>query len=128
MSTRVLILDDEECVGTALCRSLKRAGFEAIAVQEPDLAWAQLLAGDVAVLISDQRMPLCSGVEFLERCAHQFPKVSQILLTGHADPQIAIEAINRTEVMKYLSKPWNNADLLAAVREAAWSHELTVEE
>ena len=127
VSGRILILDDEEAVGRALTRTLSRAGFEVIAVTEPQLAWDHLAIGNVSVVISDQLMPRCSGVEFLERCAREYPDVSQILLTGQADQHTAIDAINRTEVMSFLSKPWVNDELVTAVREAAWAHDLNHE-
>jgi DNA-binding NtrC family response regulator len=128
MSARILVVDDDEAVSRAICRTLRQAGFETAAIHQPHAALEQMRAEDFAVVISDQRMPQCSGVEFLEICAREFPITSQILITGYADPSVPVEAINRTEVMRYLYKPWTTEELVAAVREAVWMHDLRRQE
>ena len=120
MKPRVLILDDEAAIGRSLSRTLRQAGFEAIACEDPDAAFAVLAAGPVAVVVSDQRMPMIDGVTFLEKCAHMYPGTVRILLTGYADAQVAAEAVNRASVFRLLWKPWADGEILEAVRQGAW--------
>lgn len=128
MKPKVLLLDDEAAVGRALSRVLLAAGFDPIAVAEPEQAREALATGKIAVIVSDERMPTISGVEFLEECARQHPGVQRILLTGYADAQTAAEAVNRAEIFKLLFKPWTDGEFVTAVREAAWRHSLLAED
>jgi len=125
---RVLVVDDEQAVGRALQRMLTNAGFSAVAVDDPQQALIMLKTEPFAVVISDQRMPGCTGVELLEQCAREVPATWRILLTGFVDAQIAAEAINRAQVFRLLWKPWSDNEILAVVREAAWNYELWLSE
>ena len=120
MKPRVLILDDEAAIGRTLSRTLRQAGFETIACEDPDVAFAALEAAPVAVVVCDQRMPKIDGVSFLEMCAHRHPATVRILLTGYADAQVAAEAVNRASVFRLLWKPWADSEILEAVRQGAW--------
>ena len=70
---------------------------------------------DFQVIISDQKMPSLSGVEFFELIMPDFPDPIRMLLTGHADIDAVIDAINKGQIYKYISKPWNEAELKALV-------------
>jgi response regulator RpfG family c-di-GMP phosphodiesterase len=73
----------------------------------------------IEVIISDQKMPSLSGVEFFELIMPDFPDPIRMLLTGHADIDAVIDAINKGQIYKYISKPWNEAELKALVTEAS---------
>lgn len=75
--------------------------------------------GEMAVIISDQRMPLMNGTEFLSRTVERFPETIRILLTGYTDVEDLVEAINSGKVFKYITKPWNPEHLKAIVQQAA---------
>ncbi|NER51475.1 MAG: SpoIIE family protein phosphatase [Symploca sp. SIO1A3] len=75
--------------------------------------------GEMAVIISDQRMPLMNGTEFLSKTVDRFPDTIRILLTGFTDVEDLVEAINSGQVFKYLTKPWNPEYLKAVVQQAA---------
>jgi two-component system response regulator HupR/HoxA len=75
------------------------------------------------VLIADQRMPEMSGVELMQRTARLRPHMVRILLTGYTDVDSLIEAINTGQVYKYITKPWNNDDLLLTVARALEHYE-----
>jgi len=75
--------------------------------------------GEMAVIISDQRMPLMNGTEFLSKTVDRFPDTIRILLTGFTDVEDLVEAINSGQVFKYLTKPWNPEYLKALVQQAA---------
>ncbi|NEP01566.1 MAG: SpoIIE family protein phosphatase [Symploca sp. SIO2E9] len=75
--------------------------------------------GEMAVIISDQRMPQMNGTEFLSLTVDRFPETIRILLTGFADVDDLVEAINSGQVFKYITKPWNPDHLKAVVQQAA---------
>ena len=66
---------------------------------------------DIAVIITDQRMPNMTGVEFLESILEKHPEPMRVLLTGYADINAVIEAVNKGKIFHYLSKPWNEEEL-----------------
>ena len=72
----------------------------------------------IALVISDQRMPEMSGVDFLEQVSLLYPEVVKMLLTGYSDIQVAIECINRVGLYRFLTKPWKKQELKAAIAQA----------
>jgi response regulator RpfG family c-di-GMP phosphodiesterase len=73
----------------------------------------------IEVVISDQKMPDISGVEFFEMIMADHPDPVRMLLTGHADIDAVIDAINKGRIYKYISKPWNETELKRLVNEAS---------
>ena len=73
---------------------------------------------NIHVILSDQRMPKMTGIEFFEHIQPLFPDPIRILITGYTDINAVIDAINRGEVYKYLSKPWNEDDVKIFVEKA----------
>jgi signal transduction histidine kinase len=82
---------------------------------------------DVAVILSDQRMPEISGVAFLEAAERIHPDATRLLVTGFADIKAVIDAINQGHIARYITKPWDSEELVAVVRKAAEQHALIVE-
>jgi signal transduction histidine kinase len=82
---------------------------------------------DVAVILSDQRMPDVSGVAFLEAAERIHPHATRLLVTGFADIKAVIDAINQGHIARYITKPWDAEELTAVVRKAAEQHALIVE-
>ncbi|MEH2462670.1 SpoIIE family protein phosphatase [Nostoc sp.] len=80
--------------------------------------------GEMAVIISDQRMPEMSGTEFFSRTVEHFPDTIRILLTGFTDVEDLVDAINSGQVFKYITKPWNPDKLRALVEQAADTYRL----
>ena len=78
----------------------------------------------IEVVISDQKMPSLSGVEFFELIMLDHPNPVRMLLTGHADIDAVIDAINKGQIYKYISKPWNEAELKRLVEEASELYQL----
>ncbi len=121
---KILVVDDEPDNLDLLYRTFRRdfhvlkadSGFNAL----------QMLAseGEVAVIISDQRMPEMKGTEFLSKTVPQFPDTVRIILTGFTDIEDLVEAINAGQVYKYITKPWDPGELKAVVQRAAETYDL----
>lgn len=118
----ILVVDDEPDNLDLLYRTFHRE-FKVIRAENGPAA-LDLLAevGEVAVIISDQRMPLMSGTEFLSLAAAQYPDTIRIILTGYTDVVDLVEAINSGKVFKYVTKPWDEEELKAVVRQAVDTH------
>ncbi|MDJ0736196.1 MAG: response regulator [Nostocaceae cyanobacterium] len=119
---KILVVDDEPDNLDLLYRTFYREYKVLRASSGP--AALDLLAqeGDVAVIISDQRMPMMSGTEFLSLTATQYPDIIRIILTGYTDVEDLVEAINAGKVFKYVTKPWEADELTALVRQALDTH------
>ncbi|GAX36213.1 response regulator [Nodularia sp. NIES-3585] len=119
---KILVVDDEPDNLDLLYRTFCRDYQVLRAISGP--AALKLLAqeGDVSVIISDQRMPIMSGTEFLSLTATQYPDIIRIILTGYTDVEDLVEAINAGKVFKYVTKPWESEELKAVVRQALDTH------
>jgi len=120
----LLLVDDEEEVGAALERLLRRDGYQILRASSGQEGLDILALHEVGVIISDQRMPGMSGVEFLTQVKEQYPLTIRIILSGYADLDSVTEAINRGAIYKFFVKPWDNNTLRADVIEAFWRFEL----
>jgi DNA-binding NtrC family response regulator len=120
----VLVVDDEEFVLRALQRLL-RPRYEVLTAACPSDALKLLEAREVQIVMSDQRMPETSGVEFLARVRALYPNSVRILFTGYADVQAAIETINLGKVYGYISKPWDPQQLELMLAQALEHHRLS---
>jgi signal transduction histidine kinase len=111
----LLCLDDEPDNLDALERVFRRK-YNVLKAVTPDEAF-QVLDNhpELAVIISDQRMPLITGVEFLEKSLVSHPDTVRILLTGYTDIESVIGAVNKGQIYRYLTKPWDPVDLLNTV-------------
>ncbi len=115
----LMIVDDEASVLKSLNRLLSDEGFEIISAQNGELALSLLEVHNIDLIISDQRMPYMSGVEFLTVVREQWPDIISMMLTAYADIDTAIRAINDIGVYKFILKPWNDDDLKLTLRKAA---------
>jgi len=121
----VLIVDDEPMVLHALRSTLEREGFPVVACSSPLKALAILAERAVAVIISDQKMPEMSGLDFLVECRRLQPQASRILITAVLALPTVIEAINKGEIFRFVAKPWLREELVATVHNAVQRHELS---
>lgn len=116
--TTVLLLDDEADILRALNRTLRPDGYKILAATNAADAFKLLALNEVHVVVSDQRMPEVTGTEFLGKVKLMHPDTTRILLTGYADMQSVIDAINQGAVYRYFTKPWDNDELRACVAAA----------
>jgi two-component system probable response regulator PhcQ len=114
----LLIVDDEENVLSALQRTLRRENYTLLTASEPAEGLAILRTTPVDVVLSDHLMPNMSGLEFLKDVRALHPDVVRIMLTGHAEASTAMEAINEGEIYRFLTKPWDDAELKVALHLA----------
>ena len=112
---RVLYLDDEEPNLFSFKAAFRRE-FEVHTCDEPHKAVRLLDAHEFHVILSDQRMPRISGVEFFELIMPDHPDISRILVTGYADTDAVVDAINKGQVYRFVSKPWNEEELRGVIR------------
>ena len=124
MQHTILLVDDEEPITAALARVLRRDDLRILVTNLPAQALEILANEAVHVVLTDQRMPEMSGVELLTQIRERYPDTVRIVLSGHADLDAVIDAVNRGAVYKYLTKPWDNDALRATVHEAFHHHEL----
>ncbi|BBD65078.1 multi-sensor hybrid histidine kinase [Nostoc commune NIES-4072] len=119
---KILVVDDEPDNLDLLYRTFYR-DYKVLRANSGPAA-LDLLAqeGEVSVIISDQRMPMMSGTEFLSLTATQYPDIIRIILTGYTDVEDLVEAINAGKVFKYVTKPWEAEELKAVVRQALDTH------
>lgn len=122
MSYKILIVDDE-VANLRLLERLFRREYNVITATSGAEALELLRLHDIALIISDQRMPSMTGIEFLKRAAEMRPHTVRIILTGYTDVTSLVEAINSGVVYKYATKPWENEDLQFTVIRALQHYE-----
>lgn len=121
---KILVVDDEPDNLDLLYRTFRR-DFNVLKADSGINALEMLATeGEVAVIISDQRMPEMKGTEFLSKTVPQFPDTVRIILTGFTDIEDLVEAINAGQVYKYITKPWDPGELKAVVQRAAETYDL----
>ena len=113
----ILIVDDEEHILSSLRRLLGTEDYPVLVAPSGDKALQLLEKNQVGLIISDQRMPTMSGTEFLERARILQPDAVRILLTAYSDMEATIGAINRGEIYRFISKPWQDEELKLVVRD-----------
>ena len=123
----VLFVDDEVNILRTLCRIFADENYELLTAENAMEATKILEQKVVDLIISDQRMPGMSGLDFFEKTLPEYPNIIRIILTGQADLEMAIEAINKGCVYKFILKPWNNHDLLFTVKRALEQYDLIQE-
>jgi response regulator RpfG family c-di-GMP phosphodiesterase len=113
----ILYIDDEINNLTAFRAAFRRLYTVYTAASAAE-AEQLLIEHEVHIIISDQRMPKMTGIEFFETILDKHPEPIRILLTGYADINAVIDAINKGQVYKYFSKPWNEEELKHNIEKA----------
>ncbi|MDM8351127.1 EAL domain-containing protein, partial [Pseudomonas sp. sp1636] len=121
----LLLLDDEENILRALTRVLRRDGYQVLTANRAQEAFALLAKHDVQVILSDQRMPEMNGTAFFSRVKDLYPDTIRIVLSGYTDLISVTDAINQGAIYKFLTKPWDDAQLRSTIAQAFQHYELT---
>lgn len=120
---QLLVVDDEEEILKALRRQFRR-DYDVYTARSAADGYAIMTTTPIQVIISDQRMPGMNGAEFFGQIKTEFPDAVRLLLTGYADIQAVIAAINDGNVFRYIAKPWDPLELETIVRDAFERYEL----
>jgi response regulator RpfG family c-di-GMP phosphodiesterase len=125
----LLLVDDEKAITRALQRLFRKEGYKILTAESGSEGLQKLeqSSESVSLIISDQRMPEMNGAQFLEKAKSLYPEAVRYLLTGYSDMEAVIHAVNKGEINRYLTKPWNDEDLLLQVRQSLEHFELSSE-
>lgn len=125
---RVLILDDEQMVLTSLSSFLTlETDYEVVTFSSPEEALKYVEQNPTDLVISDYLMPEMDGIAFLAKVKEINPHVTRIILTGYADKENAIKAINDVGLYQYIEKPWDNDNLKIVIRNGLEKKKLVQE-
>lgn len=122
MYDKVLVVDDEPDVIEGLKMALRKEPYEVLGALSVEEARVVLAREPVGVIVVDERMPGQSGTQFLTELARDQPLLPKILLTGHADLQLAVRSINEGRVFRLLQKPCEPSVLASAISDALRKH------
>ncbi|MDP3654390.1 MAG: response regulator [Rhodoferax sp.] len=114
----LLLVDDEPHVLSAIARGLRPQGYHILTAPDGDSALELLANHAVGVILADHRMPGMTGVELLSKVKASYPLTVRMVLSGHADLETVTDAIRLGAIYKYQTKPWDEAELCAAVENA----------
>lgn len=119
----LLVVDDEPDVVKSV-KDLLRLDYKVLGATSAADALVLLNKEPVHVIMTDQRMPEMTGVQFLSKVKEQWPEVVRLLFTGYADVRAVIDAINQGSVWRYITKPWDPDELQVVIREACERYDL----
>jgi response regulator RpfG family c-di-GMP phosphodiesterase len=113
----ILYVDDEEN-NLFSFKATFRIKYNVQTALSGDEALKILAEKPIHIIITDQRMPEMTGVEFLEKVLEKYPDPMRILLTGYADMEAVVDAVNKGKIFHYLAKPWNEEELDLTINRA----------
>ncbi len=119
MKENIIIVDDERHILKACQRALRDTSFSCRVFSSPIDALEQAGGLNPAVVISDQRMPDMDGIRFLEAIRQRLPDATRVIMTGYADIEAAIQAINNGHVFRFIKKPWDDKTFKSEIVQAA---------
>lgn len=123
----ILCVDDEPSILSSLKRLFRPKGYQILVAEGGNAALALMKDTPVDLVISDMRMPEMDGVQFLEQVRQRWPDTMRLLLTGYADIASTIAAVNKGEIYRYISKPWDDQDIVLIVHDALAHRTLKLE-
>ncbi len=113
----VLFVDDEAHVLAALKRLLRKEAFRTFFAASAEEALDLLRREEIRLVVADERMPGVSGIELLQEVKRLYPRTVRVILSGYADVAAVVDAINKGEVYRFFSKPWNDDELKSSLRQ-----------
>lgn len=134
--SRIMLVDDEESILKALQRLLRVApctygnrsfNLEVHAFSSPEVALAHARHEEYDLFISDFRMPGMDGIEFLKAAKEAQPDAVRLILSGYADLNALLRAVNEVGIERFIAKPWNDYELMSAIGQALAHRELLLE-
>lgn len=119
----LLLVDDEPDILHSLQRLLRRNGYRILTASSAAEGLELLAMNNVQVIVSDQRMPMMTGAEFLGRVKVLYPETIRIVLSGYTELNALTDAINRGAIYKFVTKPWDDQELREIIHDAFVTHE-----
>ncbi|MFC4701208.1 HD domain-containing phosphohydrolase [Glaciecola siphonariae] len=111
----ILFIDDESSILRAMKRVFHGERYKLVLADDGHKALAFMKQQEVHVVVSDMKMPKMSGADFLQQVATLYPETYRIVLSGYADVKTTLSAVNQGKVHRFMQKPWDNEDMIAAV-------------
>lgn len=121
----ILCVDDELYILQALQRLLRRENYKVFTANSAESGFDILREHDIHLVISDQRMPGMCGTEFMQVVKSVFPKSIRVILSGYAEIGSIMDAINKGEVYRFLTKPWSEDSLRQSIKECLQHYQTT---
>ncbi|MGL1893079.1 MAG: response regulator [Spirochaetaceae bacterium] len=122
----ILFVDDEKEILSSIKRQFRKEKFTIDTCNSGNEALELLKAGNYKVILSDERMPEMNGLELMKQVKTLYPATIRIILSGYADSETIINAINQGEIFRFISKPWNYDEMLDCINQAIgkWESEV----
>ncbi|MCO6057986.1 response regulator [Pseudomonas sp. MOB-449] len=124
---KIQIVDDEPHILSALRRLLRPQGWELHAFTDAQQALQALTEHEYAAIVSDYKMPSLDGITYLQFAKQRQPHALRMVLSGHGDRESMMQAINRAEIYRFLSKPWEDYEIETSLRAAIDLYQLRSE-
>jgi DNA-binding NtrC family response regulator len=118
MIDSILLVDDEQSVISALRRALMEESYDILTANSGVEGLNIMKSDRIKLVISDEKMPGMSGTEFLTTVKNLFPSTIRIMLTGHANIQSAMSAVNNGEIYRFFAKPWDDLEIKLSIKSA----------
>ncbi len=114
----LLLVDDEANILSSLKRLFRPFGYRILTAESGAQGLEILAQESVDLVVSDMRMPQMNGAQFLQKVSEKWPETVRIMLTDYAEIATAIVAINQGQIYRYVSKPWEDSDIVLVVNHA----------
>jgi response regulator RpfG family c-di-GMP phosphodiesterase len=114
----ILCVDDERNVQASLRRLFQARGYRVLTAESGHAGLRVLENEPIDLVISDMRMPEMNGAQFLRQVCERWPDTMRLLLTGYSDTQSILDAINHGEIYRYITKPWDDHDIVLMVQQS----------
>jgi response regulator RpfG family c-di-GMP phosphodiesterase len=114
----ILCVDDEPSILNSLRRVLYQTQYRVLLCTTAQEALSVLAQEKVDLIISDYRMPAMTGAELLKKVKERYPKTVRTILSGYSEPQVILEAIQMGDISHYITKPWEEQELLQIIKSA----------
>lgn len=124
MTKTVLFVDDESNILNSLKRLLRHEEYNLITASSAQEGLQVLREKSIDLVVSDQRMPEVPGNEFLQTVKEQYPETVRVILSGYADINVILDAVNKGEIYRFLTKPWNDEELKVVLRQCLAHYDL----
>jgi len=123
----ILFVDDEADIISTLKRSMRKSQYQCFYASSGEDALAILEENIVDIVISDMKMPEMTGEQLLKEVAHKYPETIRIVLSGFAEDDLVMGAINQGHIWGFVHKPWNHSELLLTIEQAVFTQQIVAE-